>query len=640
MPRQSNSLEDKERSSVIQSLKKLGLRFDSKKELISPEDDIFFFLLDEPLTPIDRDTELHHASKALKDRWSVVDRFVDRLARIPRLHNTAEDDNTCYGTFTCAVYGPWGSGKTSFLRLVQQAIRTESPGTITVWFEPWRYENEENLIVPLIVEMVATLHQQALVSIDETRESSGQIVSRIRQGGDDTRIKRAAAAKAAQRLVGRVARDAFRAAGKVMASHLGGIDPAKVGEEFLSRYAEEVIRIDEESYQVRIVESEVEAFRRDFRRLLSMVKSIQDQYEQEDGVETLPPLVILIDDLDRCSPPQVRRLLESIKVFLNVPDVFYILAIDETQILRAMSKPYLEYFSESAGREYKARALSKRYLEKFFQHSIRIGDQIEDDVDGVDDAERRRLKKRIWESVCLTLVRRAIQGEYYPTEGLEYEILKTVSRVYDSAAKGNPRLLKSLARWIYFNYPGHRQTGVKREQGLKEIPYLFAEQVFASNFGSVWVNEISGVPQEPRSMFYKACAWLVGEPAMRPNEISGAQIAVRLDRVFRRMVVDPIRSMDFPSSSPPAVSPHRLSKDSTDEEFDVAAEEILAGTASEYGEMDPRLAADLLRKFPTMFREVHKMVDRQEQKAIHGLQIVMQVLSSPEIDMKGVKFRK
>ena len=52
--------------------------------------------------------------------------------------------------FAVAVYGPWGSGKTTLMRAIKRELDAQPGPVITVDFSAWRYEKEETLIVPLL----------------------------------------------------------------------------------------------------------------------------------------------------------------------------------------------------------------------------------------------------------------------------------------------------------------------------------------------------------------------------------------------------------------------------------------------------------------------------------------------------------
>ncbi|MEK7812871.1 MAG: P-loop NTPase fold protein, partial [Candidatus Desantisbacteria bacterium] len=64
---------------------------------------------------------------------------------------------------TIGVYGNWGSGKTSLMRLMKQIVEDEGTGdnaSIAVWFNAWQYEREEHLLVPLIATIARDIKKK------------------------------------------------------------------------------------------------------------------------------------------------------------------------------------------------------------------------------------------------------------------------------------------------------------------------------------------------------------------------------------------------------------------------------------------------------------------------------------------------
>src|SRR5262249_3061720 len=55
------------------------------------------------------------------------------------------------------------------------------------------------------------------------------------------------------------------------------------------------------------------------------------------------PLVLFIDELDRCQPTDIVDLLESVKRFLDVPNVLVILAMDKEVIDRGIEVRYKDF---------------------------------------------------------------------------------------------------------------------------------------------------------------------------------------------------------------------------------------------------------------------------------------------------------
>ena len=50
--------------------------------------------------------------------------------------------------------------------------------------------------------------------------------------------------------------------------------------------------------------------------------------------------VIFIDDLDRCSEDKVLEILESIKIFLSLEGIIYVLGISHDRVIELINKKY------------------------------------------------------------------------------------------------------------------------------------------------------------------------------------------------------------------------------------------------------------------------------------------------------------
>jgi hypothetical protein len=278
--------------------------------------------------------------------------------------------------FTLGVTGKWGSGKTSILRrafatlggnpvelavplrkearedasiegkwgdwhlrhlqrrpplswgVEQEKKRLEATAdqSLCVWYSPWQHQAAENPLVPLLLEIRA----QFSVSF-KRREKTHKL---LRQGG-----------LAALTLLERV------------------IDAA-VG--IVSNPS------------VKYGEGTIEAVRRAWRDGAPEEPALDDGQRFhllfEDAVDTLLDglasgeeqpdrrLVIFIDDLDRCEESVVVQLLESIKLYLGSRRCVFILAMDESAVLSALSRHW-------SGRSDEA---NREYLEKLFQAVVPV----------------------------------------------------------------------------------------------------------------------------------------------------------------------------------------------------------------------------------------------------------------------------
>ncbi len=62
-----------------------------------------------------------------------------------------------------ALYGDWGTGKTSLIKYLQEKLDNEN--FTTIYFETWKYEKDDNLalsLVDVIIEKVDKRHKQVI----------------------------------------------------------------------------------------------------------------------------------------------------------------------------------------------------------------------------------------------------------------------------------------------------------------------------------------------------------------------------------------------------------------------------------------------------------------------------------------------
>src|SRR5574341_303977 len=65
--------------------------------------------------------------------------------------------------FTIGIFGGWGSGKTSFMKIMQESL--ESRGYKTIFFNSWEYGNEEKPWIPFMIKIVDELFYEDIVDV-------------------------------------------------------------------------------------------------------------------------------------------------------------------------------------------------------------------------------------------------------------------------------------------------------------------------------------------------------------------------------------------------------------------------------------------------------------------------------------------
>lgn len=202
---------------------------------------------------------------------------VDELGRAPYKRALAKTILLCDTPFTIGVYGDWGSGKTSLLRLVAQDIGDQAK---CVWFNAWLYQQ----------------HQDPALALLHT------IATDLRLGEE------------AKKLLAVVGATLATTALKVTAQ-VGINDINKVAEQY-----------EKEQFQQR---DERTRLRDKFQNFIDKARGPQKKR-----------LVVFIDDLDRCLPEQALSVLEAIKLYLNIPGCIYIVAADRLALEQAVATKY------------------------------------------------------------------------------------------------------------------------------------------------------------------------------------------------------------------------------------------------------------------------------------------------------------
>jgi len=268
---------------------------------------------------------------------------LDRMAFVEVLAEAAVNTGD---TLTIGVYGDWGEGKTSLMYLMKQVVDKDR-NAIGVWFNAWQYEREDHLIVPLI----ATITRDINEALEKREGKSGKL--------SDTIVEGAKSLKNALRAIAY----GFSFKGKVEVPLLAGAEVGFSGKDAIERY-------------------------QNLANDISLEKSLYfDSFEKLRAIKNsdkMPKIVVFIDDLDRCLPDAAVRLLENVKLVLNVPSFSFVLGIAPTVIQKFVERK----FSTDLGLP---ESYFRNYLDKFIQVPIHLPRK---DGDGFETYVKRLLETK------------------------------------------------------------------------------------------------------------------------------------------------------------------------------------------------------------------------------------------------------
>ena len=252
---------------------------------------------------------------------------------------------------TIGVFGNWGSGKTSLMRLMMDVVKKEGQGeniAVPVWFNAWQYEREEHLIIPLLATIARDINKKedewGKISINDTVGDVAKKSLEIMKDG------------------GKKIHDALRSVlyglsmkGKLGIPGIGDMEISTSMKDMIERY---------------------EALTQDTLMARSLYFNAFDNLREisRDGKIKKPKIVVFVDDLDRCFPEQAVRLLESIKLVLHQPGFAFILGIYPEIIEEFIRNKYAKeyHFASLSGDDQELKKRMGEYLDYFKEYLGKI----------------------------------------------------------------------------------------------------------------------------------------------------------------------------------------------------------------------------------------------------------------------------
>ncbi len=241
---------------------------------------------------------------------------------------------------TIGLFGDWGGGKSSILKILQQQLVRDEDIAV-VYFNSWVFEGYDDAKSAILTTLLNELSEhQKLKSIvgDKAKELLRRVNwMKLVKYGIGAGISYLTSNPLPLLLAdGTLPTDQIIKQGKETAET----------QETPSLKFDDLLKKSQESVE------NIRSFRSDFQELINKTK--------------LKALIILIDDLDRCSPERLIENLEAIKLFLSVDHTAFIIATDRRIVENAIRIKYAELFTGEKGATI-GDSLVTDYLEKLIQ---------------------------------------------------------------------------------------------------------------------------------------------------------------------------------------------------------------------------------------------------------------------------------
>ncbi|WP_026871751.1 KAP family P-loop NTPase fold protein [Inquilinus limosus] len=237
------------------------------------------------------------------------------------------------------IFGGWGIGKSSTLNLVESLLKNQTDQYLVVRFDAWFYQGFDDARAALMSVIAKALAEAAPEGL---RKKAGGLIKRLNKVRLLGLLVEGGAAALGFPTFGAAGR-LVEAGGKALSNGLDDKDREDAGED-AEKLAERAGKLLDPA---KAPTEEITALRAEFGEVLA-------------GLDK--KLVVFIDNLDRCLPPNAIHTLEAIRLFMFLPNTAFVVAADEDMIRHAVS----EHFHDPGDR------LVTDYLDKLIQVPVHV----------------------------------------------------------------------------------------------------------------------------------------------------------------------------------------------------------------------------------------------------------------------------
>ena len=341
--------------------------------------------------------------------------------------------NKDYNPLTIGVFGLWGAGKSTLLKLIQSDIPTEDSKYVCVQINAWMFEGYEDAKSALMEALLKELEEQK--PFEDVKGKIKGLIKRL---------------------------DFFKIGTKLFSYGAPAIASVATGNPIpiLLSIAHDAPGLAE---QIKTAASSVQDFKDDYLKekesTVDNVRKFKEEFQQMIEAAKVDNVIVLIDDLDRCSPDRIIDTLEAIKLFLSVERTTFIIAADETVIEYAIKRNYPPVDGSNV-------ELSTEYIEKIIQLPVHIPELSSKDIENyllllvaqnyLTASDFQKLVDKVYQEklivrdtrITLAEIKTRIaefDGAYIPSEAEFMEvasIIDSIREIISSTLKGNPRQTK------------------------------------------------------------------------------------------------------------------------------------------------------------------------------------------------------
>ncbi len=381
------------------------------------------------------------------------------------------------------IFGNWGAGKSTILELTKNSIENDSTKEyIQIQFDAWMFEGFDDAKAALLETIASEL-------LKEAEGDTGLLEKAIEFSKRVDKI----------RLLGMLTEGS---------AALSGVPLLGLGQKIMRLFSEDSEETEEIDLDVTDVKTTTEKAIKvatsaqrvikpkqkfspptEIRKFRSAYSSLLDSFDK--------PLIVYVDNLDRCSPVNAISTLEAIRLFLFLPNTAFVIAADEDMIRLAVP-----HFHKGASQRHQT-----DYLDKLIQIPVHVPKPgiaeiraylmmlIASDK-GVEPSELEKIRSRLEESLKLSWKQDQITIDELLTDcdinnidELRGELIvaEQLSPILTESPhiNGNPRIVKRLLNQVRMRLKTANRRGMHLDE--KAITKLV---IFERCMGTLATNKL------------------------------------------------------------------------------------------------------------------------------------------------------
>ena len=404
---------------------------------------------------------------------------------------------------TVGLYGDWGSGKTSILKILEEELKNDND-TVVVYFDGWSFESFDDAKMALIQGIVDALEKDKRFfakvgdKATETYEALKKAFDKLKKSISWMRVLKFSAktvipvATAATTGGASLIIPMLLSAFKDHQDDLGELLTGDKAEQFLK----DTLNAEDEEKKYEVVRE----FRKDFEDLIDKSK--------------LGKIVVLIDDLDRCLPRHIIENLEAIKLFLNVPKTAFVIAADSYIVTNAIKSEYRDIIDAASDERPQ---LGNSYLEKFIQLPYKIPALSPKEVETyvtllfcqsiLDNTPFKKVredfatftKENKFDRYGWSNIQKLLNREIPTGLGETIGFVTRFSTIIGNSLKWNPRLIKRFLNAY------EMRSSLLEQSGITDMKFKFA------------LLKLMLIEQKHEDQFKQLNSWVMSNPSTPPE---------------------------------------------------------------------------------------------------------------------------